>query len=456
MSLLIQNGVLVTTEGKLQADLRVTNGVIEQMGIALNAHADDEVVDASGKLVLPGAIDAHTHLALDVGATFSRDDYYTGTRAAACGGTTTVFDFATQLTGETFTDCVLRRDAMCKPDACVDYGFHLAITDASAELLASLPACVAGGVSSFKAYMVYDFGVDDGVLFTLLEAAHKAGALLAVHAENRAMIALLSKRFLAQGKTDAWHHYLSRPELVEAEAVERAIMLSKMAGAPLYIVHLSSREAVEAVRRARQEGLPIYGETCPQYLHFTSEVYQRGDGLNFVCSPPIKGQASQDALWQALKDGTISTVATDHCPFQQQEKDWGKNDFTKTPNGCAGVETMYPYLLSEANRGRISFERAVALCATNVASIFGCSQHKGSLAVGKDADIVLYDPTREYTIHNAEMHGANDYTIWEGARLQGYPAATYCRGKLVYQDGRFVGEKGYGRFVKCGAPGVNR
>jgi dihydropyrimidinase len=270
-----------------------------------------------------------------------------------------------------------------------------------------------------------------------------------VHAENKEIISTLTTDFLAEGKTSAWYHYMSRPEFVEAEADMRAIQWAKSLNAPLYIVHLANSQGMDEVTKARDEGYPIFAETCPQYLNFTSDVYKREDGRNFVCSPPMKGQDSQDALWEGIKRGDITTIATDHCPFQSYEKDWGKDDFTKIPNGCAGVENMYPYMLSEANKGRISFNKAVELCATNVAKIFGCAPQKGMLVPGADADIVIYDPEKEFTITQDKMHSDCDHTIWEGTKLKGYPVATYSRGNLVYKDGEFLGKKGSGKFVKC-------
>jgi dihydropyrimidinase len=254
-------------------------------------------------------------------------------------------------------------------------------------------------------------------------------------------------KFLKEGKTSAWYHYLSRPEFVEAEADKRAVHWAKSVDAPLYIVHMADKEGLEAAIAAKHAGAPIYVETCPQYLEFTCDVYKREDGRNFVCSPPIKGEESRRALWKAVADGSIDTVATDHCPFMRYEKDWGKDDFTKIPNGCAGVENLYPYMLSAANEGKISFSRAVQLCAANPAKLFGCDQ-KGSLTVGKDADIVVYDPGKTVTVSMDTMHSDYDHTIWEGKVMHGYPVRTYVRGKLVYQDGEFVGEAGYGRFIK--------
>jgi dihydropyrimidinase len=295
--------------------------------------------------------------------------------------------------------------------------------------------------------MVYDFGVTDGVFFKVLRKAKETGALIEVHAENNELVNTLTEEYLSEGKTSAWYHYMSRPEFVEGEADERAIQWAKAVGVPLYIVHLANKQGAEAVMKARDEGYKIYAETCPQYLEFTCEVYKREDGKNFVCSPPMKGAESRDALWKAIERGDIDTIATDHCPFQTYEKDWGKDDFSKIPNGCGGIEYRYPYMLSAANQGRITFEKAVALCAANPAKIFGCKT-KGEISIGKDADIVIYDPQKDFTISKETMHSNCDHTIWEGITVHGYPVQTYSRGRLVFNDGEFVGEKGWGKFVK--------
>lgn len=451
MDLIIKNGTIVSPTATFKADVCVDNGKI--VAITADAGTDaDNVADASGKMVLPGAIDAHTHLAMPFGGTISSDDYYAGTRAAACGGTTTVFDFILQDFGETMVDAIKRRDALCAPDAAVDYAFHVAVKDVSNGLIDTIEDAVNYGVSSFKVFMVYDFGVTDGVFYKVLEKAKSCGAMISVHAENKQLIAVLTERYLSEGKTSAWYHYMSRPEFVEGEADIRAIQLAKSLDSKLYIVHLANKEGVQAVERARNEGYQIYAETCPQYLEFTSEVYKRADGRNFVCSPPMKGEESRLALWEAIKKGLITTIATDHCPFRSYEKDWGKDDFTKIPNGCAGIENMYPYMLSAANEGKITFNKAVELCSYNPAKIFGCDA-KGAIEVGKDADIVIYDPTKDFTITNDKMHSDCDHTIWEGIKVKGYPEATYSRGKLVFMDGEFLGERGWGKFIKRSSSG---
>lgn len=457
MDLLIKNGTIVTANETYQADVAVDKGKIQAIGNGFPEADYENVVDAHNKYVLPGAIDGHTHLALSFGGTISSDDYYAGTRAAACGGTTTVFDFVNQDSGENMLDAIKRREAIASPDVAVDYSFHVGVSDVTTdEMLDSMVDAVEYGIPSFKVFMVYDYGVDDGSFFKVLTKAKEIGALVGVHAENRDVNNFLVNKYLSEGKTEAWWHYMAKNEMVEGEADVRAINLAKMAKAPLYIVHLADETGMKAVTEAQNEGYPIFAETCPQYLHFTNEVYKRERGRDFVCSPPMKNQASQDAIWQGIRNGSITTVATDHCPFKKAEKDWGitKKDgtpgnFTTIPNGCAGVENMYPYMLAQAVSGRITMNKAVELCASNPAKLFGLNHCKGAIRVGLDADIVIYDPEKEFTITNEAMHGDTDHTIWEGVQLKGYPEATYSRGRLVFKDGEFLGKRGDGKLIKC-------
>jgi len=449
IDVLFKNGTIVTDFSMYKADVAVTGEKISQIGIGIKPDTKTQVIDCKGKLVLPGAIDAHTHLAMPFGGTISSDDYETGTRSAAAGGTTTVFDFILQDFGETFPDAIKRRDVIAAPQAVVDYSFHLAVKDIENKLLYTMEDAVKMGVPSYKVFMVYDFGVSDGVFYQVLEHSKHIGALIAVHAENSDLVTYLTNKYINEKKTSAWYHYMSRPEFVEGEADERAIQWAKATGAPLYIVHLANKQGMDAVKAARAEGYPIFAETCPQYLNFTKEVYKRPDGLNFVCSPPIKGKDSQVALWDGITDGDVQVVATDHCPFLKSEKKWGAKDFRKIPNGCAGIENMYPYMLSEANKGRITFSKAVEVCSTNVAKIFGLDHKKGAIEVGREADIVVYDKSKRVTIANKDMHGALDHTIWEGVSLKGYPVQTWSRGKLIFKDGKFYGSKGAGKFVAC-------
>jgi len=455
MDLLITGGTVVTGGSVFKADVGVKDGKIAAVGASLSLST--KTVDAAGLLVLPGAVDAHTHLQMPFGGTVSADGYEAGTRAAVCGGVTTVFDYAIQRKGKGIVQTVEERRKLSDPVICSDLAYHCAITSLGegGELLDEFAFSAAYGVTSFKCFMVYKkegMMIDDGMLMRIMRKAGETGILTNVHAENPDAIDARIAEFLAEGKTSPWYHYLSRPEFVEAEAVKRAIHWAKALGAKLYIVHLACKEGVEAVAQAKSEGYSIFAETCPQYLAFTSEVYKRPDGRNFVCSPPMKGPESQAALWKAVKLGVIDTVATDHCPFKQAEKDWGLDNFTRIPNGCPGVENLYPYMLAAANRGEISFPRAVQLCAENPAKIFGCAA-KGSLDIGKDADIVLYDPNKDFTISVKNMHSDYDQTIWEGVQLRGYPVKTFLRGSLVYDNGSYVGKPGQGRYIKRQASG---
>lgn len=449
--MLIKNGTIVTTTDMVKADLAVKNGKIAAIGQNLAEDDATVVYDVEGKLVLPGALDVHTHLAMPFGGTVSSDSYFSGTRAAACGGVTTIFDYPVQKTGNTIIGLVNSKKEMLEKEACVDYAMHCCITNLNdGAILEEMEEAVAQGITSFKCFLVYKkegMMVDDATLARLMLRAKELGAMINVHAENPDLIDMNVENFLAEGKTSPWYHYLSRPEFVEAEADKRAVHWARHLEAPLYIVHMADKEGLEACIAAKEEGADVFVETCPQYLEFTCDVYKREDGRNFVCSPPIKGQESQDALWTALQNGMIDTVATDHCPFQSYEKDWGKDDFTKIPNGCSGIENLYPYMLDAAGAGKLSFERVVELCATNPARIFGCDS-KGSLTVGKDADIVIYDKDKDFTISVESMHSDCDHTIWEGKQLHGYPVKTFVRGNLVYDDGEFVGAPGLGEYVK--------
>ena len=450
MELLIKGGTVVTATESYVADVAVDGGKIVAIGKDLSVSAD-KVVDATGKLVLPGALDAHTHMQMPFGGTVSADSYLAGTRAAVCGGVTTILDYPVQHKGETILGLVNSKKEILKTDACCDYAFHCCITDLNnGEILDEMETAVEEGITSFKCFLVYKkegMMVDDGMLATLLLRAKELGAMINVHAENPDLIDLRTEKYLKEGKTSAWYHYMSRPEFVEAEADKRVVHWASHLDTPVYLVHMADKEGLEACIKAKEEGHDVLIETCPQYLEFTCDVYKREDGRNFVCSPPMKGQESQDALWTALKAGLIDTVATDHCPFQSYEKDWGKDDFTKIPNGCAGVENLCPYMLDAANSGKISFERVVEVCSTNVAKIFGCD-NKGAIAIGKDADIVIYDKDKDYTISVNNMHSDYDHTIWEGKKLHGYPVQTYLRGQLVYDNGEYVGTPGMGEYIK--------
>ncbi|MDR3207821.1 MAG: dihydropyrimidinase [Oscillospiraceae bacterium] len=450
MDILFKRGTVVAPSGRFRADVGVRDGRIALLGEDLGAEAG-ELVDAGGKYILPGAVDAHVHLSMISNGVPTADDYFTGTRAAACGGTTTVIDYAAQRKGQGILESVGARIDMARGQACVDYAFHCILTDLhGGALLDEFGAAAAAGITSFKCFTVYKregLMMADGDLSRVLVAAARHGILTNVHAENADLLYSRVASFLADGKTSAWYHYLSRPEFVEAEADRRVVHWAKALGVPVYLVHLACAEGLEAVAEARGQGFPVYAETCPQYLAFDSEVYKRPDGANFVCSPPIKGAASREALWRGLRTGSVSTVATDHCPFTLAQKAVGHGNFVDIPNGCPGVETMYPYMLSAAQAGKISLEKAVEVCAANPARLFGLPT-KGAVAPGLDADLVLYDPDAHVTVTQTLMHSSTDHTIWEGLSLTGYPERVYARGALVFDRGRFTGHAGHGVYCK--------
>ena len=468
MNILLKNGTVINTDGRQKADVLITGEKIAKIEQNIKPEADTQVIDCTNLLVLPGAIDSHTHFEIPiyVGAENtpyqSADDFFTGTRAAACGAVTTIIDFVTPFSDESLMDALKKRKEAAKVKACIDYSLHMGLIKINDKTIAEMQDVVNAGVSSFKVFMTYAIRATDDEFQRALTRSRELDALIMVHAEAHEELETLRSQFIAQKKTDAWYHYLSRPEANETKAVKRAIELAVIAGAPLYIVHLACDGGMDAVEKAQLDGHVIYAETCPQYLHFTSDVYKRPDARNFVCSPPIKGQESQDALWAAVKQGdrySVSfsrneteylspcfTVATDHCPFNSSDKDYGKDDFTMIPNGVMGVENLYPYMLSKANEGQISFERAVELCSANPARIFKLSPRKGAIEAGADADIVIYDPGKNFTISQKNMHSTIDYTIWEGTKLKGYPIKTYTRGNLIYNNGEFTGKPGHGRF----------
>ena len=448
MKYLLKNGTVVTGEKSEQLDILVEGEKIVQVGKNLPSEEAQEI-DVSGKILFPGFIDGHTHFDLEVAGTVTADDFETGTKAAILGGTTFVIDYASQdKGGHTLKEGLDKWHKKADDKCSCDYSFHMSIVEWNENTEQEIQDMIDHGITSFKLYMTYPaMIVNDCDMYKILKKLGKCGCFAGVHCENAGVIDALIAEAKKEGRLGPENHPLVRPDTMEAEAVHRLLVIAREADAPVMVVHLTNKKAFEEVMHARANGQKVYAETCPQYLEFTCDVYKREDGRNFVCSPPMKGQESQDALWKAIKNGMIDTVATDHCPFQSYEKDWGKDDFTKIPNGCPGVENLYPYMLDAANSGKITFERAVELCSTNVAKIFGCD-NKGSISVGKDADIVIYDKDKDFTISVDNMHSDLDHTIWEGKQLHGYPIRTYLRGNVVYDNGDFVGTPGLGEYVK--------
>jgi dihydropyrimidinase len=456
MSVLIKNGLIVTSTGRYTADVFVEGDKIKTIGVGLDTPAD-EVVDATGKYVLPGAIDPHTHLSMPFMGTHAQDDYQTGTIAAACGGVTCVVDFDLQQKGETLLEAIERKQSWAEGKTVVDYSLHPAVMDPRPEVIEEVKKAIQDyGTPSFKIFMVYDFRVDDATMIKLLEQTKAHGGLVQVHAENVYIIQHLNEVLAAQGKLAPHYHAVSRPNIAEEEAIGRAAKMVEVTGSRIYIVHLSSKEGLFKVKEARDRGIDVFAETCPQYLLLDEERYKEPDfqGAKYVMSPPLRSAESNAALWEGLRGGDLQVVATDHCPFDfNGKKDmFGTDDYKKIPNGAPGIETLLMLMHSEGVvEGRISLEKMVDVLATGTARMFGLTD-KGAIAPGKDADIVVFDPNQKFTITQSKLHMNVDYTPFEGVTVTGMPYLVYSRGlKTAEWNGEqmaFVGEVGRGRFVK--------
>ncbi len=452
-TLLLRNARVVNAEGGFEADLYVEGGTIIRIGRGLDLPADT-VVDAAGRLVLPGGVDVHTHLDMPAGELRSSDDFETGTRAAAFGGTTTIVDFATPEPGQSLPAALETWLRKAEGRAVIDYGFHMALRAVGETTLAEMARLTRDqGITSFKLYLAYPgvLQVDDGALFRALLAARECGALVLVHAENGGVIDVLVERALARGETAPRHHALTRPPETEAEATSRAISLAALAGAPLYVVHLSCRAALEHVEAARARGGSVFAETCPQYLFLSIADYERPglEGAGYVMSPPLRGEADQEALWRGLARGGLQVISTDHCPFTLADKAHGKDDFSKIPNGAPGIETRMMLLWDGGVRtARIDARRFVELTATAPAKLFGLWPGKGEIAVGSDADLVLWDPDRETRLAAASLHMRVDYSPYEGRLVRGGPEVVISRGEVIVDRGVWKGRPGRGRFLR--------
>jgi len=456
MSVLFKGGTVVNATGRYRADVFVEGDTIKAIGTDLDNPADD-VVDAKGKYILPGAIDPHTHISMPFMGTSAQDDYETGTKAAACGGVTCVVDFDLQQKGETLLEAIERKKSWAEGKVCVDYSLHPAVMDPRPDVIEEVKkACQEYGTPSFKIFMVYDFRVDDATMIKLLEETKKYGGLVQVHAENVTIIDYMNQVLAKEGKLEPYYHAISRPNIAEEEAIYRASKMVELTGSRIYIVHLSSKEGLWVVKAARDRGVNIYAETCPHYLLLDDERYKEPDwnGAKYVMSPPLRTKESNDALWEGLHGGDLQVVATDHCPFDfNGKKDMnGKGDYKVIPNGVPGIETLMILLHSEGVvKGRISLERMVDVLSSGTARMFGLKD-KGEIAVGKDADIIVFDPDQKFTITQSKLHMNVDYTPFEGVEITGMPSAVYSRGLKVSQwngdQMEFVGEVGRGRFIK--------
>lgn len=455
MRILIKNGNVVTAVDNYFADVLVEDGKVTLIGARLDMEAD-RVIDAADHLVIPGGIDPHTHMELPFGGTFASDDFRTGTIAAAHGGTTTIIDFAVQYHGESLVQAVDNWHKKAEGKTAIDYGFHLITTDLPDERVGEMRQLITEGVMSFKLFMAYPgvFLVDDATIYRAMKTAGAAGGLICMHAENGIVINEIIKHALAEGKTAPRYHALTRPTKAEAEGVHRAIAIAEMADAPVYIVHLSCADALEEVREARDEGLAAYAETCPQYLFLDYSLYEREgfEGAKWVMTPPLREKWNQEKLWQGLAGNDLQVISTDHCPFCfKEQKEMGRDDFTKIPNGGPGVEHRMSLIYNGGvAQGRISVNRFVELTSTSAAKLFGLFPRKGTIAVGSDADIVIFDPNREETISAATHHMNVDYSAYEGMRVRGVTKTVLARGRVIIDDGEYVGKPGDGQFLKRG------
>jgi len=454
MRTLIANGTIVTAEGSQVADVLIDGETIAMIGADLAAAGmtADETIDATGKYVIPGAIDVHTHMELPFGGTFAKDTFETGTRAAAFGGTTTIVDFAVQSRGKSLREGLDAWHAKAEGNAVADYGFHMIMSDVNDDTLKEMDQLVSEGIPDFKLFTAYPgvFYSDDGAIFRAMQQTATNGGLIMMHAENGMAIDVVAEQTVDEGTIDPIGHGLARKAVFEGEATNRVIRLAEAAGVPVYIVHLSAREALAEVRSARDRGSMAFAETCPQYLFLSLDDLGDGfEGAKFVCSPPLRPKDHWDDLWTGLVKDDLQIVSTDHCPFDfHGQKELGRGDFRKIPNGLPGVEDRIDLMHDGGVVGeRITKERWVEIVSTAPAKMFGMFPRKGSISIGADADIVVYDPNRKRTISAKTHHMDVDYSCYEGRQVQGASDVVLSRGSVIVRDGQFTGRKGAGKFV---------
>lgn len=454
MRTLIANGTIVTADGSQPADVLVDGEAVVLIGADLAGRGvtADEVIDATGRYVIPGGIDGHTHMELPFGGTFAKDTFETGSRAAAFGGTTTIIDFAVQPRGGALREGLDTWMAKAEGNTLIDYGFHMIMSDVNNASLAEMDTLVDEGITDFKLFTAYPgvfFSPDDHIFRAMLQTGRNGGMIL-MHAENGPVIDILAARQVAAGTTDPIGHGLARDSRLEGEATNRLISLAEIAGVPVYFVHLSAREALEAVMAARDRGAMAFAETCPQYLYLSLDDIDQGfEGSKFVCSPPLRPKDHQEHLWNGLRKGDLQLVGTDHCPFDfHGQKELGRGDFRKIPNGLPGVEERVDLIHQGVIDGRLSRERWVEVVSTAPAKMFGLYPRKGAIAIGSDADLVIYDPNREHVLSAATHHMDVDYSCYEGRSVRGGSDIVMSRGTIVVKDGTWVGPAGHGRFLR--------
>ena len=452
MSILIKNGRIITATDDYVADIYIEGETISAIGKNLNVNADTEI-DASGKLVMPGGIDPHVHLDMPFMGTYSSDNYETGTRAALFGGTTTVIDFILQTQGKSLQSALQAWKGRSDNNAVSDYSFHMAVTDFNDETKKEIQHFIeVEGITSFKTFMAYKGAlmIDDRQMIGLMEEVKKHGGLINVHATNGDMIDYLIEKHKSEGKLSPLYHYLSQPEVTEAEASERFVDMTNYTGCPGYIVHLTCEGALNAVRNATKRNQKVFVETCIQYLLLDASLYEQNfEGAKWVMSPPLREKKDQETLWAGINQGIVNVVATDHCPFMWEQKLMGKDDFSKIPNGHPAIENRMELLFSEGvNKGKITLNKYIEVASTNAAKIFGMFPKKGTIAVGSDADIVLFDANEKHTLSVKTHHMNVDYSGYEGWELKGKVKTVLLRGQVVIDNNECKVSKGYGQFVK--------
>jgi dihydropyrimidinase len=453
LDLIIKGGHIVTAAETYIADIGVQGEKIVAIAKTLRPGSGTRVIDATGKHVFPGAIDVHVHFQLPAFGTVSADDFENGTKSAACGGVTTVLDFAIQKKGRPIMEAVQARRAEADDKVYIDYGLHAAITDWNPQTQAEIKRVIDAGIPSFKMFMIYKsegWMADDAMLFSALEETAKHGGMITVHAESAAVLDLLVERYAQEkDRWGAYAHTLARPCFIEEEAVTRAITWAEATGGQLYIVHMSTGEAAAAVHAGKERKVRVYAETCPQYLLLDDEVFKRPDGHLYATCPQIKKKHDNDELWLALADGTVQVIATDTCPFTIQQKDAWNGDFRKIPFGLPGVETMLPLMYSEGvGKGRLSLKQLVTLTSANPARLFGLYPQKGVIAGGSDADLVIFDPGKKVTLRAEDLQSRCNWSPYEGWKLTGYPILTIARGAIVAENGKPVAHRLRGRFLE--------
>ena len=461
---LIRGGRVITATDDYVADVLLQDGIVHAIARDMAVGPDVTVVDARGLYVLPGGVDTHVHLENVIGPTITCDTFASGTKAAAFGGTTTVVDFALQTAADSPLEAIARAQRSAEPQVCIDYSLHCIVTRVDAQVLADVKHAMRHeGVTSFKMFMAYP-GVmmaDDAAIFQMLRQVGADGGMVALHAENGTVIDLLIKEALAAGHTAPRYHAMTRPALMEGEATHRGIRLAELAEAPIYFVHVSSNQALKHIVAARDEGIPVFAETCPHYLLFDDSVYSSDDFeiAKYVMTPPLRSTDDQHHLWRALRYDDLQVIATDHCPFCMKEghlgyrlqKQRGKDDFSLIPNGAPGIETRLVSLYDiGVTQGRLSLNRFVQLTSTTPAKLFGLFPKKGTIAIGSDADVVLFNPNATQTIHAEHLHSQCDYTLLEGRTLQGRVEKVFLRGELIVDGAEWKGREGMGQFVRRG------